>query len=67
VVIVPLSAGPTPRPPIVVATASAGPGSMAVCDQVRAIDKSRLTQRAGQLAADDLRAVDDGVRSVLGL
>jgi len=67
VVVVPLSTGPTPRPPIVVATASAETGSMAVCDQVRAIDKSRLTQRAGQLATDDLRAVDDGVRNVLGL
>lgn len=67
VVVVPLSTGPTPRPPIVVATASAGPGSVAVCDQVRAVDKGRLTQRAGQLAAGDLRAVEDGVRVVLGL
>lgn len=67
VVVVPLSTGPTPRPPIVVATASAGTGSVAVCDQVRAIDKSRLTQLMGQLAAADLRAVEDGVRVVLGL
>lgn len=67
VVVVPLSTGPTPRPPIVVATASAGTGSVAVCDQVRALDKSRLTKRVGQLAADDLRAVEDGVQSVLGL
>jgi mRNA interferase MazF len=67
VVVVPLSTGPTPRPPIVVATASGGAGSVAVCDQVRAVDKSRLTRRVGQLATADLRAVEDGVRVVLGL
>lgn len=67
VVVAPLSTGPAPRPPIVVATPSAGAGSVAVCDQVRAVDKGRLTQRAGQLAAGDLRAVEDGVRVVLGL
>ena len=67
VVVVPLSTGPSPRPPIVVATPSAGAGSTAVCDQVRAVDKARLTQRAGQLAGADLRAVEDGVRAVLEL
>ena len=67
VVVVPLSTGPSPRPPIVVATPSAGAGSTAVCDQVRAVDKARLTQRAGQLASADLRAVEDGVRAVLEL
>jgi mRNA interferase MazF len=67
VVVVPLSNGPTPRPPIVVAAASAGAGSVAVCDQLRAVDKTRLTRRVGQLAMADLRAVEDGVRAVLGL
>jgi mRNA interferase MazF len=67
VVVVPLSTGPTPRPPIVVQTESAGAGSVAVCDQVRAVDKSRLTRRAGQLAKSDLREVEEGVRVVLGL
>ena len=67
VVVVPLSIGPAPRPPIVVATASAGETSVAVCDQIRAVDKVRLMQRLGDLAAADLRAVEDGVRLVLGL
>ena len=67
VVVVPLSTGPAPRPPIVVATTSAGPGSVAVCDQVRAVDKERLTRRTGELAAGDLRAVEAGVKAVLGL
>src|SRR5436309_9934145 len=42
VVVVPLSTGPEPRPPIVVAIPSAGQRSVAVCDQLRAIDKRRL-------------------------
>ena len=67
VVVVPLSTGPTPRPPIVVATPSAGDESVAVCDQVRPIDKGRLIKRDGQLARADLRAVEDGVRAVLEL
>ena len=67
VVVVPLSTGPAARPPIVVATPSAGAGSVAVCDQVRAVDKTRLSWCVGQLAMTDLRAIEDGVRVVLGL
>ncbi len=67
VIVVPLSTGPAPRPPLVIATPSAGPGSVAVCDQVRAVDKARLIRRVGQLTVLDLRAVEDGVRAVLGL
>jgi mRNA interferase MazF len=67
VVVVPLSSSPTPRPPIVVAVPSAGAGCAAVCDQVRAVDKQRLTRQQGGLSAADLEAVEDGVRAVLGL
>ena len=67
IVVVPLCAGPTPRPPIVVATPSAGADSVAVCDQLRAIYKTRLVRRSGQLAGPDLRAIEAGVRAVLEL
>jgi mRNA interferase MazF len=67
VVIVPLSTGPQPRPPIVVATPSAGPGSVAVCDQLRAVDKQRLIRAGGRLSASDLGAVEEGIRRVLNL
>jgi mRNA interferase MazF len=60
VVVVPLSTGPTPHPQIVVAVPSAGEGFVAVCDQIRAVDRSRLTR-------EDLRAVEGGVRAVLWL
>src|SRR3954463_4424251 len=67
VVIVPLSTGPEPRPPIVVATPSAGAGAVAVCDQLRAVDKRRLTRVSGRLSASDLGVVQDSVRRVLNL
>ncbi len=67
VVVVPLATGPRPRPPIVVATPSAGHGRVAVCDQARAVDKGRLTRTAGQLSAADLKAVEDGLRRILEL
>jgi mRNA interferase MazF len=67
VVVVPLSTGPQPHPPIVIATPSAGPNSVAVCDQVRAVDKRRLTRNEGQLSAVDLRSIEDGLRRVLEL
>jgi mRNA interferase MazF len=67
VVVVPLSTGPAPRAPIVVAVPSAGEASVAVCDQVRAVDRTRLLRSAGLLSRADLRAVEDGVRAVLVL
>ena len=67
VVVIPLSTGPQPRPPIIVATPSAGRGSVAVCDQLRAVDKERLTRMSGQLSLADLRAVEDSVRRILEL
>jgi mRNA interferase MazF len=67
VVVVPLATGPQPRPPIVVATPSAGEGSVAVCDQARAVDKGRLTRTAGQLSSADLKSVEDGLRRILEL
>lgn len=67
VVVVPLSTGPMPRPPIVVPVPSAGAGSVAVCDQMRAVDRTRLTRREGALSREDMVAVENGVRAVLVL
>jgi mRNA interferase MazF len=67
VVVVPLSTGPQPRPPLVVATPSAGANSVAVCDQIRAVDKRRLTRTQGRLSEVDLRSVEDGLRRILEL
>jgi mRNA interferase MazF len=50
---------------LVVAVPSAGEGSVAVCDQIRAVDRGRLRREAGRLTREDLRAVEAGVRAVL--
>jgi mRNA interferase MazF len=67
VVVVPLSTGPEPRPPIIVPTPSAGPNSVAVCDQLRAVDKRRLTRISGRLSTADLRILEEGLRQILEL
>jgi mRNA interferase MazF len=66
-VVVPLSSATQPRPPIVVATPSAGAISVAICDQVRSVDRGRFVERIGALSEIDLQAVALGVKTVLGL
>lgn len=67
VVVVPLSTGPNPHPPIAVAIPSAGARSVAVCDQLRAVDKRRLARNAGRISAPDLSAIEDGIRRIFDL
>ena len=67
VVCVPLTSSPDPAPPVTIAVPSAGPDSVAVCDQIAAIDKRRLKRRVGALSAADLREVEKSLRLVLVL
>ena len=67
VIIVPLSTGPVARPPIVVAVPSVGAASVAICDQLRAVDKSRLIRREGRLSNADLGAVEQALRTILAV
>ncbi len=67
VVVIPLTSSPEPAPPIAIAVTSAGPDSIAVCDQVTAVDKRRLKNRTGCVSPTDLRAIEQSVRLVLGL
>ncbi len=67
VVVVPLTSSPDPMPPIAIAAVSAGADSVAVCDQVTAVDKRRLTGKTGRVNARDLQAIEQSVRLVLGL
>ena len=46
---------------------SAGPDSVAVVDQVRAVDKSRFVRTSGDLSTEDLAAVESALRRVLAL
>ncbi len=67
IVVVPLFTGGKPRPPLAVPVQCLGKKVIAVCDQIRAIDKTRLVKPAGSLSSDDLAAVDNGLRQVLSL
>ncbi len=66
--VVPLTSSPRALAPLIVPVPSAGKvDSMALCHQIRTIDKTRIGKRLGALAAQDLAAVEDGVRQVHGL
>lgn len=67
VVVVPLSSAGPVRPPLTVAVRCLGRAAVAVCDQIRAVDKSRLLERAGEVSDEDLRAIEDGLRQSLCL
>lgn len=66
-VVVPLSHSAKAYPPVVVAVPSAGANSVAVIDQIRAVDKQRLVAAEGFLSAEDLEAVEDAILRVLDL
>jgi len=67
VVVVPLSSSPTPRPPLVVPIHSQGTYSVAVCDQIRAIDKKRIIERIGELTLREINLLDECLSKILGL
>lgn len=65
--VVPLSTSAVPRPPIAVAVECFNQSVVAICDQIRIVDKSRLSKLAGKLRPEDLDALDEGLRQVLSL
>jgi mRNA interferase MazF len=67
VVVVPLSTSAPPRPPLVLPLPSAGHGSVAVCDQLCAADKSRFDKKICDLSPRDLAALTEAMKTVLGL
>src|SRR6266567_505595 len=66
-VVVPLSASAEDAPPVVVAMPSAGKESVAVVDQVRAVDRSRFLSCSGKLSSKDLAVLESALKSVLEL
>ena len=66
-VVIPLTSSPDAAPPIVIPVPSAGKDSVAVIDQIRAVDKKRFLNRAGILAANDLRNVELAAKQILQL
>ena len=67
VVVVPLSTAGKPRPPIAVPAFCLEKQVVAVCDQIRAVDKARLIKEAGSMSKEDMDSLDVGLRQVLSL
>jgi mRNA interferase MazF len=67
VVVVPLSSAPVASPPLLVPLVCGGRPAVAVMDQVRAVTKERLAERLDTISAEDLAAVEEGLRQVLDL
>ena len=67
VIVVPLSTVGKPRPPIVVSVFCLEKQVVAVCDQIRAVDKTRLIKKAGSLSLEDMETLNFGLRQVLSL
>ena len=66
-VVVPLSSSPQAAPPIVLPVPSAGKNSVAVVDQIRAVDKRRFVNRVGVLSEKDMRELEAAAKQVLQL
>ena len=65
--VVPLSTSAKVLPPVVVGVPSAGPDPVALCHQVRTIDKLRIGKYLGEISATDMTAIEGAVRQVYGL
>ena len=65
VVVVPLSSSAKARPPLTIPVFFLGKEAVAVTDQIRAIDKSRLIEKGGALTSEELKAIEEGLRQVL--
>jgi mRNA interferase MazF len=64
-VVIPLSSSPESAAPIVLPIPSAGKDSVAVVDQIRAVDKSRFVAKNGSVSAADLKAIENALKQVL--
>ena len=42
-------------------------GSVARCEHIRAIDKSRLTDKIGAISVADLEKIEEGITRILGI
>lgn len=67
VIVVPLSTSAQPRPPLVLKVHCLKDNSVAVCDQIRTVDKTRLVSFAAKLPHQDLEAIEESLKQILAL
>ena len=64
---VPLSSVAKVYEPVSVAVPSAGDSSVALCYQLRTVDKARLGRMVGDVSPKDLMSIENGARQVFRL
>lgn len=67
VVVIPLSSSPTGSPPLLIPLTCEGQAAVGVVDQIRAVTKKRFLRRIESISAQELRAVEEGLRAILEL
>lgn len=68
VMVVPLSSSPQPVPVFAVPVPSAGPNSVAVCDQITTVNKAtRVLKHIGTISNEDLRLIERSIMDALAL
>ena len=67
VIVVPLSSSPKPNPPLQIPILCEGRQCVAVSDQIRVIAKERLRGRIGAASAEEMSALEDGLRQIMRL
>ena len=67
VLVVPLSCAGLAKPPITVRVRCLGQEGVAVCDQIRAIDKTRLFAWIEEMSKEDLENISKALKQVLAL
>jgi len=67
VVIIPLSSSAKEYNPITVAVKCEGKPSTAILDQIRAVDKSRISNKCHDLTSDELQKIEASLKVLCGL
>ena len=65
--VISLSSSPSVAPPIVVAISSLGANPVALCDQLRAVFKSKISKRIAAITAAEMALIEASVKLVFGL
>jgi mRNA interferase MazF len=65
--VIPLSTSPKVAEPIVIPIKSIGPQTVAICDQLRAVDKRKIDREVGAVTDDELALVERSVKAIFGL
>ncbi|MEJ2672080.1 MAG: type II toxin-antitoxin system PemK/MazF family toxin [Deltaproteobacteria bacterium] len=67
VLVIPLSSSGEAKPPLTVKVRCMGQEVRAVCDQVRALDKTRLSSWIEEMSKEDLESISAALKRVLAL